>query len=167
MKAEEAPWSKALSQNAAKYAVIALGETWGRFWTEHERVKKTGGKFDRRCCSPRFRSRKRGMSFRADDGPKTVQIKGRRIRLPKIGWVRLCEAWRFGGEILECTIKHDGVRWHAAVVCEMPDVEPKDSGAVVGVDVGLRRLATVYDGESFEVVENPRPPRLRCESFVG
>ena len=28
---------------------------------------------------------------------------------------------------------------------------------MVGVDVGLRRLATVCDGETFEVVENPRP----------
>ena len=55
------------------------------------------------------------------------------------------------------TVKHDGVRWYAAVVCEMPEPEQKVSGAVVGVDVGLRRLATVYDGESFEVVENPRP----------
>ena len=42
----------------------------------------------------------------------------------------------------------------------MPKPEPKETGAVVGVDVGLRRLATVYDGESFEVVENPRP--LKC-----
>ena len=101
------------------------------------------------------------MSFRADNGPQTVRVKGRRIKLPKIGWVRLREGLRFGGEILECTVKHDGVRWHAAVVCDLPDVEPKESGAVVGVDVGLRRLATVYDGETFEVVENPRRSRER------
>ena len=56
------------------------------------------------------------MSFRADNGPKTVRIKGRRIKLPKIGLIKLREAWRFSGDILECTVKHDGVRWHAAVV---------------------------------------------------
>ena len=157
VKAEETPWSKGLSQNAAKYAVIALGETWKRFWVEREQVKKTGGKFNRCYCPPRFRSRKRGMSFRADNGPKTVRIRGRRIKLPKIGWIRLREEWRFGGDIVECTVKHDGVRWHAAVVCEVREPEPKESGVVVGVDVGLRRLATVYDGETVEVVENPRP----------
>ena len=32
-KPEEARWSKGLSQNAAKYALVALVETWGRFWT--------------------------------------------------------------------------------------------------------------------------------------
>ena len=49
----------------------------------------------------------------------------------------------------------------------MREPEPKESGVVVGVDVGLRRLATVYDGETVEVVENPRPlkgalTKLRC-----
>ena len=42
-------------------------------------------------------------------------------------------------------------------VCEVPEPEPQESGVVVGVDVGLRRLATLYDGETFEVFENPRP----------
>ena len=157
VKAEIAPWTKGLSQNAAKYALIGLGETWKRYWDERERVKKTGGKFCRRYCRPRFKSRKGGLSFRADNGPKTVRIRGCRIVLPRIGSIRLREAWRFDGEIRECTVKHDGVRWHAAVVCDVSEPASKEAGAVVGVDVGLRRLATVYDGESFEVVENPRP----------
>ena len=96
------------------------------------------------------------MAFRADNGPRTVRTEGRTIHLPKIEAVRLREACRFVGVMRECTVKHDGVRWHAAVVREMPEPKQKESGAVVGVDVGLRRLATVYDGESFEVVENPR-----------
>ena len=54
-------------------------------------------------------------------------------------------------------MKHDGARWYATVVCEVPEPEAKEVGAVVGVDVGLRRLATVHDGESFKVIENPRP----------
>ena len=29
------------------------------------------------------------------------------------------EACRFDGQVRECTVKHDGVRWHAAVVCEV------------------------------------------------
>ena len=54
-------------------------------------------------------------------------------------------------------MKHDGVRWQAAVVCEVPDPEPKTVGSVVGVDVGLRRLATVHDGVVSETIDNPRP----------
>ena len=155
VKASIAPWASGLSQNAAKYALIDLHLTWERFWRELEAAKKGGQKLGRHCHAPRFRSRKRGMSFRADNGPGTVRTEGRVIQLPRIGAIRMREACRFDGQVRECTVKHDGVRWHAAVVCEVPDARPKEVGAVVGVDVGQRRLATVYDGETVSVFENP------------
>ena len=150
-----APWSKALSQNAAKYALIDLAKAWERFWRKREAAKKAAGKRRRRYPPPCFKSRKRGMAFRIDNGPGTVRTEGRLIHLPKIGAVRLREACRFGGPVRECTVKHDGVRWHAAVVCEVTQARRKRTGAVVGVDVGLRRLATVHDGETVSVFENP------------
>ena len=153
-KGDVAPWSKALSQNAAKYALIDLAKAWERFWREREAAKKAGGKHGRRYQPPRFKSRKRSMVFRADNGSGTVRTEGRVIHLPKIGAVRLREACRFGGPVRECTVKHDGVRWHAAVACEIPAARRKETGAVVGVDVGLRRLATVYDGDTVSVFEN-------------
>ena len=157
LKRQVAPWSSALSQNAAKYALIDLHLTWDRFWRHRETVVKAGGKPGRHCRAPRFKSRKRGMTFRADNGPGTVRTEGRVIHLPRIGAVRMREACRFGGPVRECTVKHDGVRWHAAVVCEVPEPERKESGAVVGVDVGQQRLATVHDGETVSVFENPEP----------
>ena len=54
-------------------------------------------------------------------------------------------------------VSYDGNRWYGAFVCEIPEPEPKAVGAVVGVDVGLRRLLTIHDGESVEVTGNPRP----------
>ena len=157
VKANSAPWSTALSQNAAKYALIDLHLTWDRFWRELEAAGKAGRRLGRHCLAPRFRSRKRGMAFRADNGPGTVRTEGRVIHLPRIGAVRMRETCRFGGPVRECTVKHDGVRWYAAVVCEVPEPQRKETGAVVGVDVGQRRLATVYDGETVSVFENPEP----------
>ena len=157
LKRQLAPWSSALSQNAAKYALIDLHLTWDRFWCHREAVVKAGGKPGRHCRAPRFKSRKRGMTFRADNGPGTVRTEGRVIHLPRIGAVRMRETCRFGGPVRECTVKHDGVRWHAAVVCEVPEPERKESGAVVGVDVGQQRLATVHDGETVSVFDNPEP----------
>ena len=154
VKANIAPWSTALSQNAAKYALIDLQLTWDRFWRELEAAGKAGRRLGRHCRAPRFRSRKRGMAFRADNGPGTVRTEGRVIHLPRIGAVRMREACRFDGPVRECTVKHDGVRWHAAVVCEVPDARPKETGAVVGVDVGQRCLATLYDGETVRTFEN-------------
>ena len=156
VKGELAPWSKGLSQNAAKYALIGLGDAWRQFWSALGKSKKTGKKLKFR--PPRFKKRKAAkQTFRADNGPGTVRTCGKTIRLPRIGKVRTREAYRFERPIRECTVKYDGVRWYAVVVCDVPAPEPKESGVVVGVDVGLRRLATVYDGERFEVLENPRP----------
>ena len=104
-----------------------------------------------------LRSRKRGMAFRADNGPDTVRCDARTIHLPKIGAVRTREACRFPGPVRECTVKHDGIRWQAAVVCEMEVPEPKAAGVVAGVDVGLRRWATVHDGTQAVASDNPRP----------
>lgn len=161
VKPQMAPWSGVLSQNAAKYALIDLGAAWRRFWRERETAKKEGRKARRQYRRPRFKSRKRArVSFRADNGPGTVKTKGKRVFVPKIGFIRSRESCRFAGAVKECTVLHDGVRWHAALTFEAPDAEPKESGAVVGVDVGLRRLATVHDGATTEVIENPRP--LRC-----
>ena len=158
VKSAIAPWSKVLSQNAAKYALIGLGDTWNLYWSQREKARKAGKKSKFR--PPRFKNRKAGRaSFRADNGPGTVWTKGKTIRLPRIGTMRTREGRRFPGTVRECTVKHGGVRWYAVVVCQVPDAEPKAEDADVGVDVGLRRLATVYDGDTFEVIDNPRPLR--------
>ena len=156
-KRQLAPWASVLSQNAAKYALIDLHLTWSRFWRERESAGKAGRRLGRHYRAPRFRSRKRSMAFRADNGPGTVRTEGRVIHLPRIGAIRTREACRFAGPVRECTVKHDGVRWYAAVVCEVPEPQQKETGAVVGVDVGQRRLATLYDGETVRVFENPEP----------
>ena len=44
VKAEMAPWSGALSQNGAKYALIDVGEAWKRYWSEREKTRKAGKK---------------------------------------------------------------------------------------------------------------------------
>ena len=156
VKRKLAPWSGVLSQNAAKYALMGLGETWSRYWSELAKARKAGKKCE--YGRPRFKFRKRSVpSFRADNGPGTVKCEGKTVRLPKIGKVRMREACRFSGAVKECTVKHDGVRWFVIVVCDVPEPEAKAEGATVGVDVGLRHLLTVHDGETVEVFANPRP----------
>ena len=87
------PWCHDLSQNAAKYAIIALGDAV-RAWRSDSRKNRF----------PRFKSRRGKAAFRADNGPGTVRSQGRRIRLPGIGSLRMREALRFDGGVLECTV---------------------------------------------------------------
>ncbi len=156
VKDELFPWCREHSQFAAKCALIDLSAAWERCFTD---AKKDGGRKVRR---PKFHSRKRGQSFRADNGRGIVRIETRPearpvVVLPRIGAVRLCEAPRFDGPIVECTIVRTGSRWFAACVFDVPDPEPRADGAVVGVDVGLRKSAVAFDGGRVRRFANPRP----------
>jgi putative transposase len=45
---------------------------------------------------PRFKSKETSrLSFRPDNGPGTFRVEGQRLKLPRIGLVRMCEAYRF------------------------------------------------------------------------
>ena len=161
IKREKAPWSTVLSQNAAKNALHNCGNAWKRFLRD---LKKEGRKAGR----PHFKSKHRSKpAFRADNGPGVVRTEGNRILLPRIGSVRLHEEARLEGEVLQCTISHDGLRWYASLLFELPDAAQKTEGSTVGVDVGLRKMAVTFDGEDTQVFENPKPLKAHLKELAS
>ena len=125
------PWARSLSQNAAKYAIIALGDAV-KAWRNDRQANRF----------PTFKSRrKHRRAFRADNGPDTVRAEGKRILLPKIGWVKMRERLRFVGSVRETTIVQDGGRWFACVAVRTQDEHsPFDpSKPALGVDVAYPR----------------------------
>ena len=102
---------------------------------------------------PRFhRKRDRvSCSFPGD----TVQTDQRRVRIPKLGWVRMRESLRLDGRLCQVAVTREaGSWWVSFVVNTQTKPEPPTGEHVVGVDVGLRSLAVTSDGVVFE---NPRP----------
>ena len=91
---------------APQQAVKELGKAWQRFFTGH-------------AHKPRFKKKGVNDSFRADNGPGTVEVSGRSVRLPKVGWVRMRERLRFGGRIKSVVVSRDADRWFAAVSVEV------------------------------------------------
>ena len=148
-----APWASALSQNAAKYAVIDLGQA-GEAWGGYRKRLKGGGRPGRRVGFPRFKRRKHEQGFRADNGPDTVRVDGKAVILPKIGQVEMVEALRFDGSIREVTVNRTAGTWFACFCVEDGQERPpvKD-GPTIGVDVGVGTMATCSDGTA---VENPK-----------
>ena len=147
-----APWACALSQNAAKYAIIDLGQAssgWGEY---HRRLKQ--GINCRRVGFPRFKGRRHEQGFRADNGPDTVRVDGRTVILPRVGRVAMVERLRFAGRICEVTVSRTAGQWFASFSVDTGEpVPPVKDGPTIGVDVGVGRLAVCSDGT---VVENPR-----------
>ena len=148
-----APWGGDLSQNAAKYAVIDLGQAAER-WGEYRRRVKSGRPSGRRVGFPRYKRRKHEQGFRADNGPDTVRVDGKAVILPWIGRVVMVERLRFTGSIREMTINRTAGVWFACFCVEDGQEAPSvKEGPAIGVDVGLGTMATCSDGRT---VENPQ-----------
>ena len=148
-----APWGGAMSQNAAKYAIIDFGVAAER-WGEYRRKVKAGQGLGRRVGFPRFKRRKHEQGFRADNGPDTVRVDGKTVVLPRIGRVAMVEQLRFAGRICEVTVNRTAGRWFASFSVDTGEpIPPVKDGPTIGVDVGIAKLAVCSDGT---VVENPR-----------
>ena len=120
------------------------------------RVDRAFKAFFRRCKSgekpgfPRFRSWRRYDSFAFS----LPVCRDKSIKIPNVGDIRARGGRTIEGRAKVCTVKRDGKRWTASVVCDIgPAPEKVTVSRPVGIDVGLTTLATLSDGT--EVI-NPR-----------
>jgi putative transposase len=112
------------------------------------RVRERNGK----AGFPRFKSRKRYDSFTYTQSG--FALKGEKLRLSKIGDVRIKSHRRIKGKVKTLTITRSATgKWYAcfSVGC-ISEALPKNDKAV-GIDVGLRAFATLSTGEQ---IDNPR-----------
>ena len=143
IKDEQFPWMADVTKNAPQPAIKNLGTAFKNF-------------FDGRAKFPRFKKKGVHDSFRADNGPQVkgadaVIVDGKRVRLPVIGWVRMREPLRFADQVKSAVVSRTADRWFVSLQVEIPDCAvPENQGAAVGVDLGVKALATLSDGGTFE-----------------
>lgn len=112
--------------------------------------------FEGRAKYPRFKSKKRSRDgfYVAND---KFSVGAYWVKLPHIGKVNMAEQLRFQGKIMSARISRTADWWFASITVQIPDeVVEAPTGEIVGVDLGLLRLATVSNGE---VLENQKPLR--------
>ena len=102
------------------------------------------------------RLKKRGSRQSYTTAAHSVRVEGKRIRLPKIGWVKAFQELRFVGKIIKVTISRTAHRWFVSITVKVEDTEAVDVSThpLIGIDVGINTLATCSDGTRYE---NPRP----------
>lgn len=148
IKKEEYPWMLEVGKCAPQQAIKNLGTAFNRFF------KKQGG-------YPKFKKKGEHDSFRCDNGPAkkgadAVQVKGRKIKIPRLGWVRMREPLRFQGQIKSATVSLRANRWYVSVTVETSEIMnlPSKNQGAVGIDLGSHHLATLSTGKKFEA---PKP----------
>jgi putative transposase len=162
VKNEQFPWMRRVSKNAPQQSIKNLGRAYNNFFEDLTKYRR--GEIPwKRVRTPRFKKKNRHDAFRADNGPEkrhlhAVNTAGKRVKLPRIGWVAMREEVRFAGHILSVTISRRADQWYASFAIEVeyqPDVRTDD--CVVGVDLGVTALATLSNGTP----KIPAPEPLR------
>ena len=142
IKRKKFPWMTESSKNVPQQAIKNLGTAFTNF-------------FKKRAKYPRYRKKGLHDSFRADGGPGTFEVAGNDIRLPKIGWIRMRESLRFQGKLLSATVSRRAQRWYVSIHVEVQEAPfVRKNHGTVGVDLGVKTLATLSTGEH---IEGPRP----------
>lgn len=102
---------------------------------------------------PTFKKRGQHDSFYlAND---VFHLDGKRVRLPKIGSVRMTEALRFAGKVMGARVTRTADRWYLSVQVDIGDgLWERTSDGTVGVDLGIKHAAVTSDGQVFD---GPKP----------
>lgn len=101
---------------------------------------------------PRFKKRGRHDSFRY---PQGFKLQDKYIFLPKIGWVKFFKSRDVLGTPKNVTVSRRGKHWFASIQTEQIVNEPiHSSKSIVGIDVGVKRFATLSNGQIFKPVNS-------------
>jgi putative transposase len=141
IKKKEFPWTKEVTKYAAQQPFLDLQDAYKRFW------KKLSQK-------PKFKKKgKCKDSFYV--GGDHLKIKGKKIWIPNLGFVRMRENLRFEGKINSAVFSRTADRWFASVQVDSPDKFSKcEKDNSVGVDLGINKMVVLSNKIA---LESPKP----------
>jgi putative transposase len=103
---------------------------------------------------PRFKGKGWYDSFTFPQYESGWRLEGDRLRIFKVGNVKIKLHRPIDGEIKTLTIRRDTLgNWYACFSCEVEWIAPEPSPYVVGVDMGLEKFVTL---STDIMIDNPR-----------
>ena len=107
--------------------------------------------FEKRANFPKYKKKFRHDSIRFPQGVELDEIK-QKIRLPKVGWVGYRKSQNIIGTIKNVTVIRRGEKWDVSIQTEYDNIPPETTPSEVGIDMGVKRFATLSNGEFFEPI---------------
>ena len=161
------PWWRENSKEAANTGLRSLASALLN-WSKSRKGKRKG----RRVGFPKFKSKDREtprFSYSTSGAHTGGLIKGdpKALWLPRIGRVHCMEnvtARVDGVRVIRMTISRRAGRWYAALTVERdePTMRQTPKGGAVGIDLGIKDLATLSDGTT---IPNPRALDARLKAL--
>ena len=148
------PWSADLCRNTGNNAIRNMANgiaRWGQYCKAGRQVRRVG--------FPKHRRKGRHMSFAFTNGCNTARVGGQHAHIPAVGWVRMRKGLRFTGDILSATVSllNAGCRFVSFQVETADRKSALRPGPVTGIDMGVKTIATIWDGDEVTEIANPKP----------
>lgn len=127
------------------------------------RSSKYGKRKGKKVGFPHFKSKKKGIGACRFTGK--IHVLDDCIQLPRIGRIRLKEHSYLpvGAQVKQATISERAGHWFVSVLVDTPKPAPVvTTGEVIGIDVGIKTLATCSNGMTFA---NPKALGARTKQL--
>ena len=137
----------------AEYPFLRDGESTSQQQVFRDLVKAFNNFFKHGYGYPLFKSRKNPkQSFRIQKNGNNIQVSNRRIRLAKLGYIHYRTSKEYRkllktSKINNVTVKRENGKYYAVVNITTSVEELEKTGSSIGIDLGLKKLATLSNGE--------------------
>ena len=103
---------------------------------------------------PKFKSKRHHQSYQTYNQKGMIAIENGKVKLPKIGWVKVKAHRKMTGLIKGATISKTATgKYFISILCETEIKPYHKTNSSIGIDLGLEHFAILSTGEK---IENPR-----------
>lgn len=97
---------------------------------------------------PKFKKKRHRQSYKTNNQNGTITVLDGKVKLPKIGWVKLNQHREMSGVIKSATISMTETdKYFISILCETEIYPLPKTGEHVGIDLGLSDFAILSTGE--------------------
>lgn len=142
-------WLKEVDSVSLQSSLKDLDMAYQNFFREVKKGNSNQG-------FPKFKSKKNNhKSYKTKYTNGNIQILDKNIKLPKLGLIKAKVSRGLEGRIINATISQEpSGKYFVSICCtEVPKQQTNKTGAIVGIDLGIKEFAITSDGRH---IENPK-----------
>lgn len=140
---KEIEWLKEVDKFSLQNSLKNLDAAYQKFFKEHSGFPKFKSKRDNR------------KSYRTSFSNDNIEIKGKHIKLPKLGLIKFRDKQRPQGRILNATVSQTpSGKYYCSICCTDVVIDkPEKTDSVIGIDLGLKDFLITSKSDK---VPNPK-----------
>ena len=142
---KELEWLREVDATSLQAVLSDLDSAYQNFFRRMKKGEKPG--------FPQFKSKhSHRRSYKSKRVGNNVAILEKQVKLPKLGLVRCAISKRIEGRILSATVSQNpSGKYFVSICCTDVDIPQYEStGAVIGLDLGIKSFAVSSGGVEFE-----------------